>query len=38
MVLKYQTGYLQNQASSETFRIMTNLGLKIEELWSKIGQ
>mgnify|MGYP006995468162 CR=1 FL=1 len=37
LVLKYQAGYLQAQASSEMQRIMQNLGIKIDQLWRKIG-
>lgn len=37
LVLKYQAGYWQAQASSELQRIMTNMGIKTDEVWRKIA-
>lgn len=38
LVLKYQTGYLQSQTSSELKRIFEHLGHKIREKWISIGE
>ena len=38
MVLKYQTGYLQAQTSSEMKRILEHLGSKVHDRWFTIAE